>query len=172
MPRPHTVMLYSLRATLVLLVLFLVARATLVTSYRVSGASMRETLEDGDRILVCEIQELIDPPGVGETVILDVHDEILVKRVVAGPGDTISMFRGQVIRNGHYLREDIPQELSRSDTFPDYTLAGDEYFVLGDNRRVSIDSREFGPVSRDQVVGRVLFRIGAHGVSTVAALGR
>jgi len=172
MPRTHTVMLYTLRATLVLLVLFLVARATLVTSYRVSGASMRKTLEDGDRILVCEIQRLIDPPEVGETVILEVHDEILVKRVVAVPGDTISMFRGQVIRNGHYLREGIPEELSRADTFPDYILARDEFFVLGDNRRVSIDSREFGPVSREQVVGRVLFRIGDQGVSTVAALGR
>jgi signal peptidase I len=172
MKRTHTTALYVLRATLVLLVLFLVARSTLVTSYRVSGASMRSTLEDGDRILVCEVQGLIDPPEVGETVILDVHDEILVKRVIACPGDTISMFQGQVVRNGHYLREDIAEEFSRKDSFPDYTLARNEYFVLGDNRRVSIDSREFGPVTREQVVGRVIFRISTEGVSTVAALGR
>lgn len=172
MPRTHTVMLTVLRATLVLLVLSLVARATLVTSYRVSGSSMRMALEDGDRILVCEIEKLTHPPQVGETVILDVHDEILVKRVMACPGDTIAMFRGQVILNGHYLREGIPDELNRKDTFPDYTLAPDEYFVMGDHRRVSIDSREFGPISEDQVVGRVLIRISEAGMSTVAALGR
>lgn len=172
MPRTHTVMLTVLRATLVLLVLSLVARATLVTSYRVSGSSMRMALEDGDRILVCEIEKLTHPPKVGETVILDVHDEILVKRVMACPGDTIAMFRGQVILNGHYLREGIPDELNRKDTFPDYTLAPNEYFVMGDHRRVSIDSREFGPISQDQVVGRVLIRISEAGMSTVAALGR
>ena len=172
MARIYTAMLYTLRATPVLLVLFLVARATLVTSYRVSGASMRTALEDGDRILVCEVKRLTHPPEVGETVILDVHDEILVKRVMACPGDTIAMFRGQVIRNGHYLREEIPDALNRQDTFPDYTLARNEYFVLGDNRRVSIDSREFGPISGDQVVGRVLIRISDGGISSVAALGR
>jgi signal peptidase I len=96
----------------------------------------------------------------------------MVKRVAACPGDSIAMLAGRVLRNGRLLREDIPAELNRDDDFPEYHLGRDEYFVLGDNRRVSVDSREFGPVGGAQLIGRVLLRLSGHGVSSVAALER
>jgi len=158
-----------LRLVAAFLLLAIVARL-LVTTYRVVGASMRETLQDGDRILVCELPWVVRPVRAGDTMILTVSGEVLVKRVVACPGDTIEMLAGHVLRNGRPLQEEIPAELNRDDDFPEYHLGQDEYFVLGDNRRVSVDSREFGPVGGAQLIGRVLLRIGGQGFGTVAAL--
>lgn len=135
------------------------ARITLFTTYRVAGESMRETLQDGDRILVSEIDWFVHPVTHGDTVIVDVDDEILVKRVVACPGDRIGMRRGRVVLNDEMLAESIPPQLDWDDTFPQYELGSDEYFVLGDHRRVSVDSRDFGPVGTAQFVGTVVMRV-------------
>ena len=160
----------SLRTLLAAMFLVGATRAFLFTSYRVSGSSMRETLQDGDRILVCEFPLLVQPPGEGDTVIVEVRDETLVKRVVGTPGDRIAMHAGILVRNGHAVRERIPGRLRSEDSFPEYRLGADEYFVMGDNRRSSVDSRDFGPVSHGQITGRVLVRLGGDGMSTVAAL--
>jgi signal peptidase I len=165
-------LLTGLRWLTVTLVLLLCARLALFTTYRVSGSSMLEALHDGDRILVGHHQWLVDPLESGDAVVLEVDGEVLVKRIVACPGDVIAMQRGRVMRNGSEVREDIPAPLNRADSFPDYRLGSDEYFVLGDHRRVSIDSRDFGPVSSRQVLGRVFLRMSGRGLSAVSALER
>ena len=172
MPHPRTLALVCLRSLLLALAAVAVVRSTLLTSYRVSGTSMREALQDGDRILVCDARWLLDPPAVGDTVVALVEQEVLVKRVAAGPGDTIGMWQGVVLRNGRAVREAIPGELDCRDSFPEVALAVDQYFLLGDHRRVSIDSRDFGPVHAGQLTGRVLLRFHGAGVSSVAALQR
>jgi signal peptidase I len=154
------------------LALAVIARATLITSYRVCGASMREALQDGDRIVVASHPWLVQPVLAGDTVVLRVDDEVLVKRVMACPGDSIAMSAGHVLRNGRPVIESIPAPMEGSETFPEYRLRGDEYFVLGDNRRVSIDSRDFGPVHAWQLMGKVFLRLHGSEVSTVAALER
>jgi len=166
--RPLVVILRTVAAGLGLALLL---RATVFTSYRVAGTSMRETLQDGDRILVCEPAWLA-APDVGDAVVAQVEGEVLVKRVAAGPGDRIGMQQGHVLRNGAAVRESIPVLLDCADSFPEVALGTDEYFLLGDNRRVSVDSREFGPVHQKQLLGRVLLRIHGGGLSSVAALER
>ncbi len=165
----HRSLILWLRVAAVGFALVIVARS-LLTTYRVVGTSMRETLQDGDRILVCELPFVVRPVSCGDTMVLTVEGEVLVKRIVACPGDRIGMHAGQVVRNGQPVDESIPRELNRNDDFPEYHLGSDEYFVLGDNRRVSVDSREFGPVTLGQILGRVLLRISGQGVTTVAAL--
>ncbi len=172
MPPRRTLALTCLRSLLLALAGVALVRATLLTSYRVSGTSMREALQDGDRILVCDARWLLDPPAVGDTVVALVEDEVLVKRVAAVPGDTIGMWQGVVLRNGHPVREAIPEDLDCRDSFPEVALAGDQYFLLGDHRRVSVDSRDFGPVHAGQLAGRVLLRIHGAAVSSVDALER
>jgi signal peptidase I len=172
MPVLLRALIISLRALLVGVIALIVLRALLCTSFKVTGASMRETLQHGDHILVCELPLLSKPVHAGDTVIVDVHDEVLVKRVMAVPGDTIAMERGKVLRNGRPVRESIPPELNCDDSFPTYRLRTDEYFLLGDHRRVSVDSRDFGPVGGGQVLGRVVLRVKGLSVSTVAALER
>ena len=172
MPSPRVVTLLSLRVALFGLIALAFARTTLVTSYRVCGSSMRETLQDGDRILVCDAVWLVPAPAVGDTVVAEVEDEVLVKRVAAGPGDSIGMRGGRVLRNGVLVAESIPATLDTQQSFPEVRLGADEYFLLGDNRRVSVDSREFGPVHARQLLGRVLLRVHGGGLSAVAALER
>ncbi len=147
-------------------------RATLFTVYRVAGTSMLEALADGDRILVCDVPWLMHPAQVGDTVVFEVEGEVLVKRVLGVPGDRIAMFAGHVVRNGDFISERVPEEYDRPDFFPEHSLAPDEYFVLGDNRRVSVDSRDFGPVRESQLLGRVVLRLSDDGVSSVSALDR
>ena len=165
-------LLYGLRAVLLLLVALGVARVTLFTVYRVAGTSMETTFEDGDRILVCESGWLTGAPEPGDTVIATVDGETLVKRVVAGPGDRLAILFGSLILNGEVVDEQIPVPMRRIETVTEHELGADEYFVLGDHRRVSIDSRDFGPISREQIRGEVLLRFSTGGISGVAALAR
>lgn len=164
--------LWVLRAVAAALLLVVMARVTLFTTYRVAGASMRETLQDGDRVVAASHPWLVQPVLAGDTVILSVDGEVLVKRVMACPGDSIAMDHGHVLRNGEPVVEAIPDSLDGGDSFPAYHLRRDEFFVLGDNRRVSIDSRDFGPVRTWQVIGKVVLRLHGSEVSTVAALER
>jgi signal peptidase I len=172
MARNHRTAILVLRTVLCTLVLIIAARALLLTSYKVSGSSMRETLQDGDHILVCELPFFSRPIALGDTVILDVDHETLVKRVMAGPGDSIAMISGTVLRNGKKVEESIPAALNAADSFPPYFLRTDEYFVMGDHRNVSIDSRAFGPVKGEQVRGKVMLRMKGISISSVAALER
>lgn len=168
----HRTAILVLRTVLGSLVLAIAARAFLLTSYKVTGSSMRETLQDGDHILVCELPIISRPIQLGDTVILDVDHETLVKRVMAGPGDSIAMVSGTVLRNGQRVEESIPPALNGPDSFPPYFLRTNEYFVMGDHRNVSIDSRAFGPVKGEQVRGKVLLRMQGISISSVAALER
>lgn len=172
MPSPRTLVLACLRCMVAGLLALLIVRMTLLTSYRVAGSSMLEALEDGDRILVCQAGWLMPAPAVGDTVVAEVEDEVLVKRVAAVPGDSIGMSQGRVLRNGLVVAESVPAALDCSDSFPAVRLGADEYFLLGDHRRVSVDSREFGPVRARQLLGRVLLRVHGGGLSQVAALER
>ena len=70
------------------------------------------------------------------------------------------------------LREEIPAPYTLVDTLPEQALAADEFFVMGDNRRASVDSREFGPVGADQLLGTAVLRMARDGLSQVAALER
>lgn len=165
-------LLNGLRAAVAVLLVITVSRASLFTAYRVEGTSMLQTLEDGDKILVGDVDWLNRPVRNGDTVVVEFEDEVLVKRVVAVGGDVIAMDAGIVVRNGELLDEAIPPELNRAVSFPDYPMGSDELFLLGDNRRVSIDSRDFGPVRLHQVIGRVYLRIGAEGMGALSELER
>ena len=162
----------GLRVVVALMFVAVVGRGLLFTAYRVEGTSMLQTLLDGDKILVADVDWLNHPVRNGDTVVVEFEDEVMVKRVVAGPGDVIAMDDGVVVRNGRRLREAIPRELNRSVSFPDYPMGDDELFLLGDNRRVSIDSRDFGPVRLGDVIGRVYLRIGEEGMGALSDLER
>ncbi len=161
-----------LRVLAAAVLLMAVARASLFTVYRVAGTSMLDTLQDGDRILVADESWLVHPVLAGDTVVFEVHDEVLVKRVVGAPGDLIALDKGALWRNGKRVEEDIPGPYKVADSMHALTLGGDEYFVMGDHRAVSVDSRDFGPVPVSQILGKVMLRMSGEGISTVAALDR
>ncbi len=130
-----------------------------LASYRVAGTSMTPAFLDGDRIVVAAMPGFFGEPRVGETVIACVNGEVLIKRVAGVPGDLLEVGHGEVRRNGARAVDPIPASFHDDSNFGPIALHAGEYFLLGDHRRVSIDSREFGPVQRAAIVGRVILRV-------------
>ena len=149
--------------------------------FQVSGSSMEPSLQDGEHILVNravyfhvnrgwashiipflkwrgDSGYLFHPPNRGDVVILrpptNVHlKEDLIKRIIAIPGDTIEIRQSVVYVNGQALKESYIKEPTRANMPLQHVTAG-KYFVMGDNRNNSNDSRYFGLVSGENMVGK------------------
>jgi signal peptidase I len=139
---------------LALLVNRLVAETTVVF-----GSSMEPLLSPYQRLVVEKVSYRFAPPVVGDVVVLDIPNqrENLIKRVIAAPGDTLEIVEGEVWVNGIRQPEAYVQSRMEESLRP-RQLDDDEYFVMGDNRPNSHDSRNFGPVVSDQIVGRAWLR--------------
>lgn len=146
---------------LVLLVALGVAVGLLVRGYvagvaTVAGDSMQPTLMTGDLVLLTRLDYIVGAPERGDIVQLEIpgRDGKYLKRVTGLPGETVEITDGVVHINGQALNE--PYATLSDDDFR-VQLGEDEYFVLGDNRPVSYDSREedFGVISADCFRGRV-----------------
>lgn len=158
-----------LKAFLIGIVIFLVIRNFLFTSYLVSGSSMEPTLHDGDRVIVNRIGYLIGDIQRQDVIVFHFSEqEDYVKRVIGLPGDEIEYINDVLYINGQqvpeeYLEEENPEVLYTG-TFTLDEITGknkvpeDKLFVLGDNRDGSTDSRVFGFIDMDQVVGKVSVR--------------
>lgn len=163
----RTVLEYVVLAVVAVAVALLI-QAFLVKPYRIPSESMETTLLIGDRVLVDRISWRFSDPQRTDIVVFQPPFEgpVLIKRIIGMPGDEISLSDGYVYVNGRrldepYVRrvdgEQVPTEpfdngLPWSLQEP-YTVPADSYFMMGDNRIDSGDSREFGPVDRDQLVG-------------------
>lgn len=127
---------------------------------QVSGESMEPTLNDGDVIVLLKSADL----HTGDLCSFNWQNKLLIKRVIAGPGDVVDIDEDGVVSvNGTALDEPYVDELARGEcdlSFP-YQVPENRYFVLGDHRSVSVDSRKsaIGCVGADQVVGKVVLRV-------------
>jgi len=131
---------------------------------RVEGQSMAPTLSDQDRLIVNKLEYRLPnhSPRVGDIVMLlypSDPDKSFVKRVMAEPGDTIRSVNGRVYRNDVPLPDDfIPEEYRSYDTWGPEVLKEGYYFVMGDHRNNSSDSRIWGFVPKKYIIGRVQLR--------------
>lgn len=129
---------------------------------RVDGPSMEPTLRQGDLLLVSRSAYVRSRLARGDIVLL--HDPQresgYIKRVVGLPTEAVAIHEGSVLINNIPLAEPYETQAGPEAAHRDgqWTLGGDEYFVLGDNRNDSLDSRAFGPVSARQIRGRVWYR--------------
>lgn len=145
-----------------LLLLLLVMQA-LSVRFVVQGQSMQPTYTDGDLLLVSRLHYLLRDPQPGDIAVFHFPGNTTqdyIKRVIAGPGDVVEVRASRVFVNGQaltepYLTEACDRDHCRNDI---WQLGPQDYFVLGDNRNRSSDSRSFGPVHRDLFVGTVLLR--------------
>lgn len=143
--------------------------ATLIVTFgfqvaRVEGSSMNPTLEDQDRLIVNKLVYRLPnhSPRVGDIVMLlypNDPDKSFVKRVVAEPGDTVRSQDGRVFRNDVPLPDDfIPEEFRMHDTWGPEIVPEGRYFVMGDHRNNSSDSRSWGFVPKRYILGKVQLR--------------
>ncbi len=129
-----------------------------VTAVEVKGASMAPTLVAGDRLLLNRFAYLHREPQRGELVVLKDPEtgELIVKRIVGLPCETVIMRNDAAYVNGHRLHEPYAANSARPDQSPlgkPTVIPRDHYFVLGDNRSRSLDSRAFGAVPRENILG-------------------
>lgn len=128
---------------------------------RVEGTSMLPRLEDEDRLFINKFAYQFEKIHPGDVVVFYYprdHSKSYIKRVIAGPGDTLSIDRGVVRVNGKTIKEPyVPERYRDERSVPEEVIPQNEYFVMGDHRTISSDSRDFGPVPRDLIYGRAAF---------------
>src|SRR6267142_5552337 len=128
---------------------------------KVEGTSMLPGLEDQERIFINKFVYRWEAISRGDIVVFRYPRDIsksYIKRVIGVPGDRIHMEDGQVFVNGSKLSESyIPAEYFDHRSYSEFTVPADSYFLLGDHRSMSNDSREFGPVEREYIYGKAVF---------------
>ncbi len=172
----------ELIGTVILALLIFLALQFSVQNFRVEGSSMEPTLEEGQYLLVNKILYLrLDPqdifkfipfldsdrtnflfpissPERGEVIIFHFPRDPsrdFVKRVIGEPGDTVEIKRGTVLVNGEALQEPyINASKPYQGSMAPFHVGENEYFVLGDNRRASNDSRDWGAVPAENIIGK------------------
>lgn len=131
----------------------------------IDGPSMQPNFHAGEFLLVSRLSYLFSDPEKGDVVVFDApgaqpDDPPLIKRLIGMPGDTVEVRDTQVLVNGEVLNEPYIFEACSESMCRDavWELGPNEYFFMGDNRNNSRDSRRFGPVTREHVVGEALLR--------------
>ena len=132
----------------------------------VSGSSMENTLSDGDNLIVDKITYRFSDPKRYDIIVFPFRYEekvYYIKRIIGLPGETIQIQNGDIYIDGEILYESYGREVMRYAGLAaePITLGEDEYFVLGDNRNDSTDSRDpnVGVIHRDEIIGRAWVRI-------------
>lgn len=142
--------------TVVIFILCLFIFTRFVGLAYVSGSSMEPTYKDGS-FVVMEPYRNDQPIKRGDVVVVkeSSYGRLFIKRVVALPGDMVCAEKGRLYVNGKPEEDDFPLFNDPGILSSSITLGNDEYFIMGDNRPHSTDSRSFGPVSADDVIGIV-----------------
>ena len=128
---------------------------------RVEGTSMLPNLEDQDRLFINKMAFRVGKVERGDVVVFQYprdHTKSYIKRLIGLPGDRVEIDHGRVVVNGVVLREPyVPSRFTDDRSQPAMTIPANEFFVMGDHRSISSDSRDFGPVARDLIYGKAAF---------------
>ncbi len=140
------------------LLLAVVTTLFVMQGFCVSGECMEPHLYTGERVLANKLSYRLGGPARGDIVIFDYPKdprEVYVKRVIGLPGETVAMQGGQIVINGAALSEPYKTFAAHGDMAA-RTIGPNEYFVMGDNRDVSDDSRYWGDLPRHDIIGRAV----------------
>ena len=128
---------------------------------KVEGTSMMPTLQDQERVFINKFVYKLEPIARGDVIVFRYPRDpgkSYIKRVVAIAGDRVRIEEGVVLVNGHRLSEPyLPEQYEDVRSYPESVVPPHSYFVLGDHRNLSNDSRDFGSVSDDFIYGKAVF---------------
>lgn len=131
----------------IILIFIILIRSFIVTPIKVNGSSMYNTLDGKEIMLLWKINKL----ERFDIVVAKTEDDTLIKRLYAFPGETIECKNGKIYINDSEI--DDKYAFGETSDFSKVTLKENEYFLMGDNRLVSLDSRRIGPIHKDQIQG-------------------
>ena len=131
---------------IVIVVVVVLIRTFIITPVRVDGDSMKNTLKNGDILLLYKLSSI----NRFDIIVLDEEkdNEKIIKRVIGLPGETVAIKKGKIYINDKVIDDEYA-----------YGETDDEYFILGDNRLISKDSRYFGPIKDNEIKGKIVFRL-------------
>ena len=128
---------------------------------RVEGTSMLPRLEDRDRLFINKFVYRVEAIERGDVVVFHYPrdpEKSYIKRVIALPGDRLRIDHGRVWLNGQPQTEPyVPEKYQDTRSMAEIVVPEDTYFMMGDHRSISSDSRDFGPVERDLIYGKAVF---------------
>jgi signal peptidase I len=128
---------------------------------RVEGTSMQPELRDQDRLFINKFAYRFESISRGDVVVFHYPrdpEKSYIKRVIGLPGDSLRIDDGRVYVNGQRIDESyVPKRYRDARSMPEIVVPQGEYFVMGDHRSISSDSRDFGPVDRDLIYGKAAF---------------
>jgi signal peptidase I len=169
-PRLHrSSFLREILETLILIALVYTLVNLATVRFYIEGPSMQPNFWAGQFLIVSRAHYLLDEPERGDIVVFDPpgddnqpDDPLLIKRLIGLPGDHVEVREGSVFINGEQLNEpylhDVGTPVRCSGDQCDVQLEAGQYFLMGDNRNNSRDSRVFGPVDRNRIVGEAIVR--------------
>ena len=140
---------------IVIVVVVVLIRTFIITPVRVDGDSMKNTLKNGDILLLYKLSSI----DRFDIIVLDEEkdNEKIIKRVIGLPGETVAIKKGKIYINDKVIDDEYAY--GQTSDYNKVTLKDDEYFILGDNRLISKDSRYFGPIKNNEVKGKIVFRL-------------
>lgn len=144
------------------LILGIFVNTCVIVNAEIPSASMTNTIKIGDKVIASRLAYLFDTPQRGDIIVFRYPDDesrLFVKRLIGMPGDTVEAKDGDLYINGEVIQEDYIKEKMDSD-FPQFTVPEDSYFMMGDNRNDSWDSRYWDHhfLTRGGIVGKVMFQ--------------
>lgn len=154
------------KVVIIALLIVVPIRTFLFQPFFVRGESMTPVFEDGDYLIIDEISYRFQDPQRGEVIVFrppQNPSQRYIKRIIGLPGETVEIKDGKVLisnQEEQYILDESGYLLLSILTPGDesISLADNQYFVLGDNRSASLDSRNWGPLPRENIIGRVLLR--------------
>ncbi|MCR5223954.1 MAG: signal peptidase I [Bacilli bacterium] len=160
---------------IIILLFILIIRLFIASPIKVQGTSMLPTLEQGDYMLLYKLKMKVKGLNRFDIVVVKLSDGDIIKRVIGLPGETVKYevkeeegeTKGILYVDGKIIEEEFLDSEAKASTCirennlcsEGVTLGQDEYFVMGDNRRVSHDSRYIGPIKKDQIKGITELRL-------------